>query len=146
MAALDLPALASFARAELLAQHVDRPGVAAQLDQVRRIVAAGRGTEAGLHTIAGVVDVVVLDGVERGFAPGELVLDVRGTKLDPVKVRRIVGDWLGVALPVRRGNTRPRWIVRVREASALDHFRSWVRWARVRRAARRAILAASRVS
>jgi hypothetical protein len=136
MTSEQLTTIAGFARAELLAQHVERPSVAAMLEQVRRVVAVGRGAEAGMHTIAGVVEVVVLDGVDNGFAPGEFLLDVRGVKLDPVHVRRIAGEWLAGAK--RRG------IVRVREASALDLVRAWWRWTRLRSRARGAVHAVAR--
>jgi hypothetical protein len=128
--------VARFAWTELVAQDVPRPSVAAQIEQVRRIVAAGRGTEAGLHTLAGVVNVVVLDGEERGFLRGEFVLDVRvQADVKPADVRHVVGRWLG---------QRRRVIVRVREASLLDVVIAAIRWAWIRGRARRAIKALAR--
>lgn len=126
-----LAAVAQLARAELIAERVEKPSRAAILDMGRRMLAAGKATSAGLHTLTGIVAVSVLEGPDHGFAHGDWLVDVRGRGLDVARVRSTVSRWLG-------GGSR-RGLVRVREASALDLLVAWVGWRLRARALRRAI-------
>lgn len=126
-----LAELVRYGRASLAALDVPRPSRAAQLEQARRIVAAGRGLEAGLASVSGVVAVRVLDGEAEGWLRGDAVLDVLvdADTLD-VDVRLVVARSLG---------SGRRVLVRVRVASRLDELVAWVRWVWVRRRVERAI-------
>lgn len=122
--------LVEFALAELQLEGIDAPSMAAALAMCRSVLAAGKAVHAGMHTIAGVVRCVVLDG--DGFARGEFVLDVRcdlDVKADDV--RRVARHWLD-------GDSE-RGVVRVRAANAVDVCVSWWRWRRRRRKIERAV-------
>lgn len=127
--------VARFALAELVAQRVDAPSLSAIVEQARRVVAAGRGVDAGLHLPIGVVAVEALDGELDGWRRGEGVLDVLvEADVDPVELRGLVEAWLGAP---------SRILVRVRVASGLDRLLAWARWLLVRRrvvAAARAVV------